>query len=269
MWRRTSIRAISMSKREWISKAHYGWQKAPVVGCPPDRVAPVDPNPHSRPNPNPSSYATDADFTPTEHQRKPKPKDMGDGTTPKSNYLPADDVIDPNMYCRALLYASCASRPSRDWIAGLMALMSASSHTVELALQFGDMKEGHVRALKETAEDTLTDREEREEVYRCFLYDACKAAVINCRVGQKEFNRLREVADILGISRSVLKDIEELALEEKEIMIQKNKLLQEDSPVQFKSSYFDIPEEGNSDEQADALKRQQQQQQPESTFVAQ
>lgn len=46
-----------------------------------------------------------------------------------------DDTLQRQLYCKALVYASCGSRLARDWIAGCAALTLSDSELVQLALQ--------------------------------------------------------------------------------------------------------------------------------------
>lgn len=48
---------------------------------------------------------------------------------------PADDAPQRQLYCKALVYASCGGRLARDWIAGCAALTLSNQEMVQLALQ--------------------------------------------------------------------------------------------------------------------------------------
>ena len=134
------------------------------------------------------------------------------------------------LYCRALIYASTGHRGARDWICGHVALTTSDSQLVETILQADVSADDVARLLSHVHDPTRSAMAERDriELFRCFMYDAMKAAVsigtwtLPCK------SRLSEVAAMLNMPCDFMSELEQLVLEELEVSDQKRRILESD-----------------------------------------
>lgn len=206
-------RGLSVEGRRWISHFRYGFTDAPNFGV-------FEGMSHAGKDENECEMSLEGQRV----WRDPY------GATTLNETHPLH-----RQYCKALVYASGGSRPSRDWIAGGAALTLNDDNVVHIALQhIGSLRD--VTQLARIISQTYVDTPSLDSativmprgaiVRRCFLYDAAKATLSGepsrgSTLSEEDSQRISQVSEALKLPADVVAATLRIAVAEKALIVRK------------------------------------------------